>query len=79
MDDGGLLDSGADLGNVFKVDALDCKVVLFFFLLGDQDTLGSINSLVCFESKEVLYFDGLYRELSTLPFSITLTTMGKWL
>jgi hypothetical protein len=78
LDDGCLLDSGADLGDVFKVDSLDGQVVLLLFLLADEDALGSINSLVQLEAQEVLDLDGLNDERCTLPFSMTLTAMGKW-
>ena len=73
------MDSGADLRDVLEVDALDGEVVLLFLLLGDQDAFGGIDSFVGFEAKEVLDLDGLTKIKGTLPFSMTLTTMGKWL
>ena len=77
MDDGGLLNTGADLGDVFEVDSLNSEVVLFFFFLGDSDTFGSVDSLVHLEAQEVLDFNSLNKDRSTLPFSMMLTTMGK--
>ena len=59
LDNGGLLDSGTSLGNLFKVNTLEGEVVLFFFLLGDEDSLGSVDSLVHLEAQEVLDFDSL--------------------
>jgi hypothetical protein len=59
LDDGGLLDAGADLRHFFEVDALKGQVVLLFFLSGDEDTFGGIDSLVDLETQEVLDFEGL--------------------
>ncbi len=77
MDDGGLLDSGADLRDILKVDSLDGQIVLLLLLLGDEDSLGSVDAFVHLEAQEVLDFDSLGRGKVTLPFSMTLTTMGK--
>ena len=59
LDDGRLLDAGADLRDFFEVNALKGEVVLFFFLSGDEDTFGSIDSLVDLETEEVLDFESL--------------------
>ena len=59
LDDGRLLDAGADLRDFFEVNALKGEVVLFFFLSGDEDTFGSVNSLVDLETEEVLNFESL--------------------
>jgi hypothetical protein len=72
------LDSGADLRDVFQIDALDGKVVLFLFFFADDDSLGCVDALVHLEAQEVLDFDSLNKVRVTLPFSMTLTTMGKW-
>ena len=77
LDDSCLLNSSADLRNVLKVNSLDGKVVLFFFLFGDGNTFGSIDCLVHLEAQEVFDFDGLCKASITLPFSITFTTIGK--
>lgn len=58
LDDGGLMDAGTALRYFFEVDALDCEVVLFFFLSGDEDSLWSINSLVELEPQKVFNFEG---------------------
>lgn len=78
LDDGGLADAGADLGDLLEVDALDGDVVLFLLLLGDEDSLGGVNALVDLESQEVLDFESLSGKMGTLPPSMTLTTIGKW-
>jgi len=72
------LDPGANLGNILKIDALNSKIVLLLLLLGDKNTLGSIDALVHLEAKKVLDFSSLHRIKVTLPFSMTLTTIGKW-
>lgn len=77
LDDSGLLDPRADLGNVLEVDALDGEIVLLLLLLGDQHSLGSIDALVHLETQEVLDFHSLNRIRVTLPFSMTFTTIGK--
>ena len=59
MNDGGLLNTGANLGDVFEVDSLNSEVVLFFFFPCDQDSFGSINALVDLESQKVLDFESL--------------------
>lgn len=59
LNDGGLLDSGADLRDIFEIDTLNSEIVLLFFLLGDLDSFGSIDSFVHFKSKEVLDFSCL--------------------
>jgi len=59
LDNGGLVNTSADLRNLFEVDALQGQVVLFLLLSGDEDSLGSVDSLVDLESQEVLDFEGL--------------------
>ena len=59
LNDGGLLDSSANLGDFFKINALKSDVVLFFFLLGDKDSFRSIDSLVHLETQKVLDFNRL--------------------
>ncbi len=59
LDDGGLLDAGADLGHLLEVDALKGQVVLLLFLSGDEDTFGGVDSLVDLETQEVLDLEGL--------------------
>lgn len=59
LNDGGLLNSGADLGDVFKVNAFNSEVVLVILLSLDEDSLRSIDALVHFETQEVLDFDSL--------------------
>lgn len=78
LDDSGLLDSSANLGDIFQVDSLNSQVVLLLFLLADNDSLRGIDPLVHFEAQKVFYFYSLNKKGSTLPFSMTLTTMGKW-
>ena len=78
LNDGGLVDTGADLGNLFEIDALEGDVVLFILLLGDEDSFGGVNALVDLETQEVLDFKGLGYGGCTLPPSMTLTTIGKW-
>lgn len=58
LDDGGLMDSGAALRYFFEVDALEGEVVLLFLFSGDEDSLGGVDSLVHFETQEVLDFEG---------------------
>ena len=53
------MDAGADLRNLFKIDSLEGYVVLFLFLFGDEDSFGSIDDFVDFESQEVLNFKSL--------------------
>ena len=77
LDDGCLLDSSADLGNILKIDSLNGEVILFLLFLGDQYSFGGIDALVHLEAQEVLDFDSLHKIEITLPFSMTLTTMGK--
>lgn len=77
LDDGGLLNSGADLGDIFEVDSFDGEVVLVVFFSFDDNSFGSINALVHFEAQEVLNFDSLLKKRFTLPFSRTLTMIGK--
>ena len=72
-----MLDSGADLGDVFEVDSLDSEIVLLLLLLGDKDSLRGIDSFVHLEAQEVLDFNSLRKQRITLPFSITFTTIGK--
>ena len=78
LDDGGLVDAGADLGDLVEVNTLDGDVVLLLFLFADDDSFRGVNALVHLESQEVLDFQGLNKPLNTLPPSITFTTMGKW-
>jgi len=72
------MDSGADLGDIFKVDSLNSEHVLFFFLLAESNALGTIDTLVHLETEEVLDLDGLNSKGITVPLSMTLTTIGKW-
>ena len=78
MDDGGLVDTSADLGDLLEIDALEGDVVLLFFLLGDDDSFRGVDALVDLEAQEVLDFESLGYEGCTLPPSMTLTTIGKW-
>jgi len=78
LDDCGLLDSSTELRDVFKVDALDSDVIFLFFLLGNSDSLGGIDSLVQLEAQKVLNFDSLNKKRYTVPLSRMLTTTGKW-
>ncbi len=50
LDNGGLLDSGAHLGHILQIDALNCKVVLLLLLLGDEDSLGGVDAFVHLEA-----------------------------
>lgn len=77
LDDGGLLNSGADLGDIFEVDSFNGEVVLVVFLPSDDNSLGSIDALVHFEAQEVLNLDSLLKNRFTLPFSMTFTMIGK--
>ena len=53
------MNTSANLGNLFKINSLKGDVVLFFFLLGDDDSFGGIDTLVDFETQEVLNFKSL--------------------
>lgn len=48
------MDSGTTLGNFLKVDSLESQIVLLLFLSCNDDTFGSINTLVNFEAQKVL-------------------------
>ena len=78
MNDSGLLDACADLRNVVQIDTLNSEVVLVVLFLFDDHSLRAVNTLVHFETQEVLDFYGLNEKKCTLPLSMTLTTMGKW-
>ena len=77
LDESALLNAGADLTHVFKVNALHGQHILLFLGLAEGDSFRCIDALVDLESQEVLDFDCLDRGNCTFPFSMTLATIGK--
>ena len=58
LDDGGLVDAGTALGHFLEVDALQGQVVFLLFFSGNEDSFGSVDALVDFESQKVLDLEG---------------------
>ena len=59
-----MLNSSAELRDLFQIDALHGDIVFLFLFFGDCDSSWSIDSLVHLETQEVLDFNSLHKNMN---------------